>query len=374
MWRNRKSTHRNLIILVLCAVLICVLSACSNSETGETDVPSDIAVEDIKGSQEIAEEENTSSVEQDLTNGAQNEEKDETEQIEQALDVSLDEGIEETEFEEKILYANDRVNVRTAPNTDSEILKILNRRESVKVTGEIDDWYVVSIDGEKYYISKDYLVSEEELPSGYLIAIDAGHQAKGNSEQEPIGPGATETKAKVSSGTSGATSGLAEYQLTLMVSLKLQEELENRGYQVVMTRTTNEVDISNSERAAVANDAGADAFVRIHANGSTNTSANGAMTICQTASNPYNGSLASQSKVLSEFILDALCESTGCKKEYVWETDSMSGINWCQVPATIVEMGYMTNPDEDVKMATDEYQWKIVRGIANGLDSYFENK
>ena len=203
------------------------------------------------------------------------------------------------------------------------------------------------------------------------VVIDAGHQRQGNSAPEPIGPGADETKARVTGGTTGRFTGIPEYELNLAVSQKLQAELEKRGYRVVMTRTNHDVDLSNRERAELAAQAGGDVFIRIHANGSDDPDAHGAMTICMTPDSPYNAALYPASRALSEAVLDGLTARTGCAKERVWETNTMSGINWSSIPVTIVEMGYMTNREEDRLLADDAYREKIALGIADGIDRYF---
>ena len=207
--------------------------------------------------------------------------------------------------------------------------------------------------------------------NGHIVAIDAGHQAQGNSAKEPIGPGASETKPKVASGTTGRTTGVPEYQLNLDVSLKLRDELQSRGYQVVMIREDHNVDISNAERAEVANNSGAEIFLRIHANGSDDTSVKGALTMAPSSSNPYVSSIASSCQDLSQKVVDSYCAATGFKNMGVQNYDNMSGINWCKIPVTIVEMGFMTNPDDDTAMQDQDMQNRMASGIADGVDDYF---
>ena len=195
-----------------------------------------------------------------------------------------------------------------------------------------------------------------------VIVIDAGHQTRAMSATEPIGPGSSQRKAKVTGGASGCVTHLPEYKLNLQVAKKLQKELVNRGYKVIMVRTKNNVRMSNVQRAKVANKYKADAFIRIHANSAGSSSVKGALTIAPASNNRYmTKANRKASQKLSKKVLKAMCKTTGAKNRGVMYTNSMTGINWCKVPVTIVEMGFMSNPSEDRKMAKASYQKKIVK-------------
>lgn len=209
--------------------------------------------------------------------------------------------------------------------------------------------------------------------NGHIIGIDPGHQSESvdMSALEPNGPGSSEMKAKCSTGTQGSYSGVPEYQLNLEVSLQLRDELEQRGYQVVMTRTDNETAISNMERAQYVAAEGAEIYVRIHANGDDSHTASGALSMSPSQNNPYIPQLFDESNRLSQCIIDSYCAATGFQNLGVQYYDNMTGINWSTVPVTILEMGFMTNQNDDLKLNDAEFQKTMVQGIANGIDSYF---
>ncbi|MBQ2985950.1 MAG: N-acetylmuramoyl-L-alanine amidase [Tyzzerella sp.] len=208
-------------------------------------------------------------------------------------------------------------------------------------------------------------------PNSAVVVIDPGHQLRGDSAKEPNGPGSSTMKARVTSGATGVATKVAEYVMNLNVSLKLKTELENRGYTVYMTRYTHDVNISNKERAEYATSVEADIAVRIHGNGSSNSSVRGAETYAPSAKNPYVSHLSKASISLSRCIIDAYCQATGFKNRGVFTSDTMTGINWSTVPVTIIELGYMSNAQEDRKMQDETIQNNMVQGIANGIDKYF---
>ena len=209
--------------------------------------------------------------------------------------------------------------------------------------------------------------------NGHIVGIDPGHQGYNidMSDLEPMGPGSSEMKAKATTGTQGSYSGVPEYQLNLDISLKLKSVLEQRGYQVVLTRMDNDTAISNKERAEYAAAQGAEIYVRIHANGDDSPTVSGALTMAPSPDNPYIPQLSEESVRLSQCILDSYCTVTGFQNLGVQYYDNMTGINWSTVPVTILEMGFMTNEYDDMHMTDASFQDTMVEGIANGIDSYF---
>lgn len=264
-------------------------------------------------------------------------------------------------------YAKKKIWLYQKNGTSFQKLKTVKKSSRLKVTGlRTDGWARISFSGVSLYAKTSAL----STTNGYTVVIDAGHQQKANSSLEPIGPGAKQKKAKVTGGATGVRTRQPEYKLNLKVAKQLRDSLKAKGYHVVMVRTTHKVNISNSARAKIANKAKADVFIRIHANSAGSSGTKGALTICPTKKNPYCKKIYKASKQLSESVLNEFCKATKAKNRGVMYTDSMSGINWSKVPVTIIEMGFLSNPSEDKKMASAAYQKKMVKGMVNGIDAY----
>ena len=208
----------------------------------------------------------------------------------------------------------------------------------------------------------------------YVVCLDPGHQTKGNPALEEIAPNSDKKKAKVTTGTRGVVTKKYESELMLEIALKLKTSLESKGYKVIMTRTKNDVDISNKERATFANDNKADVYIRLHADGSENKNAAGASVLTSSPKNKYTTKVQKESEKFSKILLEEYVKATGAKNRGLIYRDDLTGTNWATVPNTLIELGFMSNAEEDKKLSEKDYQDKIVKGLVNGIDRYLGGK
>ncbi|WP_010290529.1 N-acetylmuramoyl-L-alanine amidase [Kurthia massiliensis] len=210
--------------------------------------------------------------------------------------------------------------------------------------------------------------SDVSAKSKGTICIDPGHQRHQNLGTEPIAPGSSIRKTKVSSGTAGVVTKKPEYQLTLELGLKLKKSLKKKGYKVCMTRTKNNVNITNVQRATYCNQKKADLTVRIHADGSTNRATQGLTVLYP--SNSKTKAINKKSKKTAKVMMKQLIKKTKAKKGYgtgLMARNDLSGFNWSKTPVVLVEVGFMSNPTEDRKLSKKSYQRKLVSGMVRGI-------
>jgi N-acetylmuramoyl-L-alanine amidase len=200
-----------------------------------------------------------------------------------------------------------------------------------------------------------------------VVVVDPGHDQYANLETEPIGPGSATLKIKDGGGTRGVVTGLSEAQLNLRVALRVRALLEHAGVRVVMTRTTTAgKSIGNIARARIANDARAALFLRIHADGSPSQSTRGTHTLYPAFHRGWTDDVYAASKRAAQIVQAEEVRALGFPDAGLQERADYTGFNWSNVPAILVEMGFMTNPTEDRLLATRAYENRAAQGLCRG--------
>ena len=156
------------------------------------------------------------------------------------------------------------------------------------------------------------------------------------------------------------------------ITMKLKGFLENKGYVVIMTKTTPQESPGNIERAEVGNNNNADLVIRVHADSSESSNASGASMLVP-APIGYAKDISEISRKYGAVVLQSLIDEVGMKNKGVVVRDDLTGFNWSKVPVILVETGFLSNPQEDKLLNTEEYQNKIAKGLFNGIDNALNN-
>ncbi len=287
------------------------------------------------------------------------------------------------------------VRIRRKPSEKSDVYITLDKGVDLSRTGIKDDWTRVLLNGSSFYVQSKY-VEETEVnwatesnveKETHIVYLDPAKQISEDLTFEPVSPeveaengvtnatmtNATGMKKKMTASAVGVDSGVFEYEITLNIAQYLNAELVKRGYTVFMSRTTNNVDLSNAKRAQMANACDAEVYLKIEAAAAKDPTVSGILGFITTSTNSHTASRYQNNFELCYDVLKETCENTGSKRLGIYETDDLTALNYTDIPSTVINVGFLSNELDDRSLNTEEYQKKIAQGLANGIDLYFES-
>ncbi|WP_252312088.1 N-acetylmuramoyl-L-alanine amidase [Sinobaca sp. H24] len=241
------------------------------------------------------------------------------------------------------------INVRSVANWSADILGTVKNGQGVEVYEVKDGWAKIKYGSSTGFIPGNYVnltggqpEPEPSVLAGKVISIDAGHG--GND------PGAV-------------ANGLQEKELNLDVALRVEKRLKDLGATVIMTRKTDTF-IELGQRARIANDAKASSFISIHGN-AFNASANGTET--------FHHPTSTEGRKLATALQTELIEELSTTNRGVKNND-FAVLRLTNMPAALVELGFLTNTAEAQKLKSNEFREKSAIAIVNGLETYYGSK
>ncbi len=300
-----------------------------------------------------------------------------------------------------VVTVQDNVNIRREASEDAEVYVTLDKGVDMFRTGVKDGWTRVLLNGTPLYVQSKYVEETTikwatEVDANkvtHVVYIDPARQITEDKELEPISPDidapeiletgqyATATsaaqragmKAKMTAGAVGVSTGNFEYTVTLSVANYLNAELVKRGYTVYLSRSSNSVDFSNAKRTEMANASGADIYIKLEAPAANDPSASGILGFITTSANSHTGMQYQNNYELCYDILKTTCEDTGATRMGIYETDNLTSLNYADIPATVISMGFLSNENDDEALNSEDYKKKMAVGIAKGIDLYFDS-
>lgn len=261
------------------------------------------------------------------------------------------------------------VESKTVESQTPETETVEEKTEEIKETEqteEIEQTEPVAVNEEENANVQEENIIKRAPSSIKTVVIDPGHGPGGNSAKEAQSPDSSIMKIKDGGGAEGVNSKTPEYIITMSVGLKLKNLLEANGINVVMTKDDINLAPGNIERADVGNNNNADLSIRIHCDSADISSAKGASMLVP-APVGYAENIAGISRTYGEIILNDLVSTVGMYNRGVIERSDLTGFNWSKVPVVLIEMGFLSNPEEDNLLNSDSYQDKLAQGLCNGI-------